>query len=106
MTADMTREDLRPSPWPPLGQERYHNVYARRHGRQYVEYTYRTPEGQLFIAVLPTLAECQAARNKWLVEEVAARQRRALAERAKAEARDAESVVADDIWWDVRRMDY
>jgi Domain of unknown function, B. Theta Gene description (DUF3873) len=103
---DMQNEHLRPNPWPPLGQERYHDTFARRHGRRYVEYAYRTPDGRLFTAVLPTLAECQAARNTWLVQRVAAAQRAAETERAQAEARDHWQAIDADLYRDSRTGRY
>ena len=86
---NMRNEQLRPIPWPPLGEERYETAYARRNGRRYVSYAYRTPEGQLFTCIEPSLADCRDQRDKWRAAEDAAR----ISRRALAEAEDAWRLV-------------
>jgi hypothetical protein len=71
-----------------------------------VQYDYRHPDGTLFSCVRPTLAECQSARNAWLVERAEAAQHVAATARtregAKTEAEDAASLVDADLYRDSR----
>lgn len=51
------------------GEERYEYfipAHARRTGKRYCQYDYRTEDGQLFSCVAPTLGACRKRRDKWL----------------------------------------
>lgn len=53
----------------PRGEERYEYftpAYARRTGKRYCQYDYRTEGGALFSCVAPTLDKCREKRNEWL----------------------------------------
>lgn len=45
------------------GSEQYESFTMGR--KQYVQYDYRTPDGELFSCVRHTLTQCRAARDKW-----------------------------------------
>lgn len=49
------------------GQEKYEYFRpAHRPKETFVQYDYRTPGGELFSCVKPTLQECRECRDKWL----------------------------------------
>ena len=51
------------------GEERYEYftpAFARRTGKRYCQYDYRTDDGELFSCVAPTLDKCRVKRNEWL----------------------------------------
>lgn len=48
------------------GQESYERFEARQ-GKWFYQYDYRHTDGELFSVVLPTLDECRARRDKWLL---------------------------------------
>lgn len=53
----------------PRGEERYEYftpAFARRAGKRYCQYDYRTEGGALFSCVAPTLDKCREKRNEWL----------------------------------------
>lgn len=53
----------------PRGEERFEYftlTYARRTGKRYCQYDYRTEDGELFSCVAPTLEECRRRRDQWL----------------------------------------
>ena len=52
------------------GQEQYETFYSAHRGRKVtrVMYDYRTPDGELFSAVAPTLRECRQKRDEWLAK--------------------------------------
>ncbi len=78
----------------PPGQSKHQMVYSRQTGTDVCHFNYRHPDGGLFSCIRPTLADCQAARNAWLVERAEAAQR----ERARAETEDAASMVDADLF--------
>ncbi len=98
----MRDQHLGTDPWPcPRGQERVREFYSRRENRRYEEYRYRAPDGALFSCVRPTLAQCQAARNTWLVERMEAAQRERQAAREDARMirhEEAEGRLLDWQW--------
>lgn len=53
------------------GTELYENFTSGfgRKKRRLVQYDYRHTDGELFSCVKPTLAECRAARDKWLTDK-------------------------------------
>ena len=48
-----------------LGEERS-ETFTAANRKKYVQYDYRDVDGELFSTVKPTLAQCRAARDKWL----------------------------------------
>ena len=55
-----------------IGEERYvfFNLTPRPiPGNRYCQYDYRHTDGELFSAVAPTLEQCRAKRDKWLLRK-------------------------------------
>lgn len=50
----------------PPGDERYERFYSPVLRKCLVQYDYRTPGGDLFSCVAPTLEACRERRNRWL----------------------------------------
>ncbi len=73
-------------------------IYSRQTGGDVCHYDYRHPDGGLFSCIRPTLSDCQAARNAWLVERAEAARR----ERARPEAEDNAAMVDADLYRDSR----
>lgn len=57
----------------PPGEESWEE-FQRRAGfcgtRTCVQYDYRTPDGELFSTVAPSLEDCRARRDKWLAKRL------------------------------------
>lgn len=55
------------------GQENYETFTARigRKTVKRVQYDYRTPEGELFATVAPTLKQARERRDQWLAKQTA-----------------------------------
>jgi len=52
------------------GQEQYETFYSSHRGKKIsrVQYDYRTPNGELFSVVAPTLRKCRQKRDEWLTK--------------------------------------
>lgn len=52
------------------GQEQYETFYTSHIGKKIsrVQYDYRTPNGELFSVVAPTLRECRQKCDEWLAK--------------------------------------
>lgn len=49
----------------PVGEEQYESFSHR--GKKYVQYDYRAESEPLFSCVKPTLEECRAKRDEWML---------------------------------------
>jgi len=50
------------------GEERYERFYSPTLRAYRVQYDYRTPDGELFSCIAPTLEACRQRRERWLAE--------------------------------------
>ena len=52
------------------GPEQYETFYTSHRGKKIsrVQYDYRTPNGELFSVVAPSLRECRHIRDEWLAK--------------------------------------
>ena len=53
----------------PAGQEHYETYYSPTLHATRIQYDYRTPQGQLFSCVAPTLEAARARRDAWLLKQ-------------------------------------
>ena len=52
----------------PRGKEQYEWYTSKNTGKRYVQYDYRTADGQLFSCITATLEDAIALRDEWLEE--------------------------------------
>jgi hypothetical protein len=57
------------------GQEQFETFHHNR--KNFVQYDYRTPDGELFSTCKPSLEECRQAKENWLKQTIATRDKTA-----------------------------
>lgn len=63
------RSDINGCSTCPKGQEHYQEYYSAILRKDLIQYDYRTPEGELFSCIAPTVEIARKRRDNWLKQK-------------------------------------